>query len=236
MTPSRQVPWARIFAEGFAIVVSILLAFGIQAWWDARVTRTAQLELIGAIRSDFVATREALAEAMETLEDRLARSQAYFDAMRQQTPISLDSLQYLFVATFSGTRFQPRVWAYDGAVSSGALTEIATPELMAALAQFEEGRRWWMTHSEVAGEVHYGGPTWELRRAIGSQDVLTLPDRAPPAFRMSEQAQREAMGSRLAYAATEVHQRVWSNILSAFRNMDAGAEDAIQALDALQDR
>ena len=33
---AKQVPWLRIMAEGVVIAGSILLAFGIQAWWEAR--------------------------------------------------------------------------------------------------------------------------------------------------------------------------------------------------------
>jgi hypothetical protein len=31
-----QIPWLRVFVEGVVMVGSILLAFGIQAWWDGR--------------------------------------------------------------------------------------------------------------------------------------------------------------------------------------------------------
>ena len=31
---TRQIPWLRVFVEGVVIVGSILLAFGIDAWWD----------------------------------------------------------------------------------------------------------------------------------------------------------------------------------------------------------
>lgn len=33
-SPRQQIPWLRIGAEGAAIVVSILLAFAIDAWWQ----------------------------------------------------------------------------------------------------------------------------------------------------------------------------------------------------------
>jgi len=33
---ARRIPWLRVFVESFVIVVSILLAFGIDAWWDVR--------------------------------------------------------------------------------------------------------------------------------------------------------------------------------------------------------
>ena len=39
-------PWPRVLAEGAVIVVSILLAFGIDAWWDdAQRTREAHAML-----------------------------------------------------------------------------------------------------------------------------------------------------------------------------------------------
>jgi len=32
----RKIPWPRVLVEGAVIVGSILLAFGIEAWWDDR--------------------------------------------------------------------------------------------------------------------------------------------------------------------------------------------------------
>ncbi len=41
-----QIPWLRVFVEGVVIVGSILLAFGIQAWWEARASQlTFELQL-----------------------------------------------------------------------------------------------------------------------------------------------------------------------------------------------
>jgi hypothetical protein len=49
---SRQVPWPRIVAEGIAIVVSILLAFGIQAWWEERQERAMERALLTGLVED----------------------------------------------------------------------------------------------------------------------------------------------------------------------------------------
>lgn len=38
-------PWVRLFVEGVIIVGSILLAFGIEAWWDERRDRGLLLHL-----------------------------------------------------------------------------------------------------------------------------------------------------------------------------------------------
>jgi hypothetical protein len=43
---TRSIPWPRILAEGGAIVVSILLAFGIQAWWEGAQELNERLTLV----------------------------------------------------------------------------------------------------------------------------------------------------------------------------------------------
>ena len=50
----RQIPWTRLIAEGVVIVGSILLAFGVDAWWSEQQAR--------------VAARQGLASALEELE------------------------------------------------------------------------------------------------------------------------------------------------------------------------
>ena len=39
---TRQIPWLRVFVEGVVIVGSILLVFGIDAWWEGN--QDSQLE------------------------------------------------------------------------------------------------------------------------------------------------------------------------------------------------
>lgn len=56
--------------EGLVIVVSILLAFGIEAWWDARQETNRRAELVEELTLDFEATRSRLS----LLESRLARA------------------------------------------------------------------------------------------------------------------------------------------------------------------
>lgn len=46
---SDQIPWKRLIAEGGAIVVSILLAFWIDAWWDERKDRSAEVTTLSAL-------------------------------------------------------------------------------------------------------------------------------------------------------------------------------------------
>jgi hypothetical protein len=77
---TRSIPWPRILAEGVAIVVSILLAFGIQAWWEERQALSLEADLLAALAEELEANQEALgadrernAEAL-TMTDRFLRS------------------------------------------------------------------------------------------------------------------------------------------------------------------
>ena len=51
MTTTRSIPWLRVLIEGVVIVGSILLAFGIDTWWEGRQERSqvrAELEALAA--------------------------------------------------------------------------------------------------------------------------------------------------------------------------------------------
>jgi uncharacterized membrane protein YccC len=71
-----DIPWKRIFAEGVAIVVSILLAFWIDAWWAAGRESDEVREMLSAVLEDFqrsksrVDSRRSFASARQ---DSIAR-------------------------------------------------------------------------------------------------------------------------------------------------------------------
>ena len=49
---SRQIPWARVLVEGAVIVVSILMAFGIDAWWTETQERAEEQVLLSGLIED----------------------------------------------------------------------------------------------------------------------------------------------------------------------------------------
>ena len=70
-----QTPWLRVFVEGVVIVGSILLAFGIQAWWDERQERVEVEEALVGLRADFERNLLALDTARTANEDLQAAAQ-----------------------------------------------------------------------------------------------------------------------------------------------------------------
>lgn len=67
MPENRSIPWRRIGAEVVAIVVSILLAFAIDAWWDLRGDRQLEQEYLVALEAE---VHTAISELENDLEQR----------------------------------------------------------------------------------------------------------------------------------------------------------------------
>ncbi len=69
MTNTHDIPWKRISAEGIAIVVGILLAFGIQAWWESRQNQAEEVEILAGLELEFedqVVIREERRQSIQT--------------------------------------------------------------------------------------------------------------------------------------------------------------------------
>jgi len=60
MTTSQTLPWKRLLAEAVAIVLSILLAFAIDAWWEDRSDRHAEQLLLQRLKADFTEIQSAI--------------------------------------------------------------------------------------------------------------------------------------------------------------------------------
>jgi len=123
-------------------VVSILLAFGIQAWWEGRSDSEVYADYLSRFESDL---RQDTA-LLSYLEEGLGRKRAALSAL-QDSPNEVDLASTLLQAeqfgwgqfTFSGTTF-------EDLRSTGNLRLIADSELRAALVDyyelwgFEQGR------------------------------------------------------------------------------------------------
>lgn len=58
-------PWGRWFVEIVVIVLSILLAFAIEAWWDERQEREDEREILAGLEREFTDYHDKLSRAIE---------------------------------------------------------------------------------------------------------------------------------------------------------------------------
>ena len=60
MAEPRPIPWETVAVEAVAIVLSILLAFAIDAWWTEKQESEVEHAALRALHGDFAASREQL--------------------------------------------------------------------------------------------------------------------------------------------------------------------------------
>jgi len=135
MTTNKAVPWLRIGAESVAIVVSILLAFAIDAWWDGVLDRRAERELLSALAGEFEATQVELKRGHEIVAARsvAAFRLAAFDD-QSITQVDLEELTQLYHQATRPDYIDPPTGVLTSAIASGKLSLIRDSELSALLS------------------------------------------------------------------------------------------------------
>jgi hypothetical protein len=68
MANTRQIPWRRILLEGAVIVVSILLAFSIDAWWNSRIEQQREREQLISMLAEFKASLSGLDAVLTSIQ------------------------------------------------------------------------------------------------------------------------------------------------------------------------
>jgi hypothetical protein len=133
--PPRSIQWSRLIAEGAVIVVSILLAFGVDAWWDARQERAREESYLGQLAEDLESTLEnnatfgGRAESIDWAAARLVQS--YYEA----TPPRPDSVAH-WLSLMGYWVVQPRLGTLGTLVSTGDLRLIWSDSLRTAIPNY----------------------------------------------------------------------------------------------------
>lgn len=124
-------------AEVVAIVVSILLAFAIDAWWDERRDRLEEQRVVQQLTEEFEAVESQL-DRYVAMDERTLRNVSRIDSLMQAAladgrpaVVARDSTLRWLVT--QGT-FAPTLPTLDGLRTSGRLTLIQDEELVAALS------------------------------------------------------------------------------------------------------
>ena len=136
---TRLVSWPRIFAEGTAIVVSILLAFAIQAWWEGRRERAIEHNYLVRLHAELTGGRAQL----QTHYNRQLRTAAALDtlldlAVEPETPERIR----LAVTVLNGGSYDVNPYTilfdqtYGEMLATGGLGLIRDPELRAAITGY----------------------------------------------------------------------------------------------------
>ena len=139
MSMSERIPWGRVLVEGVVIVGSILMAFGIEAWWADRGEKTAEQAALVRIHDELVADRSRLEFGATSQALRVAASLAVIELIDDLDGGAgvIDVPDSLLVRMVQTPTFEPRTPVLDGLRESGRIEVIRSAEVRAALSAFE---------------------------------------------------------------------------------------------------
>jgi hypothetical protein len=132
-----ELQWRSAVLEGFAVLVAILLAFAIDAWWDLRSQQAEARAYIEAVRTELIANREALIEELEILRGWVEESELYLNTVvAPDASPSYDEVREMVWKTGPYRTTPLARAAIDDLVSSGGYKAIDLAELRRALADY----------------------------------------------------------------------------------------------------
>lgn len=138
MPEPRHIPWTTISVEAVAVVISILLAFAIDAWWTEKKESEVEHVALLALRDDFMASSEQMARVLQSLE--AARTDyARFESATVAELIEhdLDTNQQILSALVKNHTFDPDTATLDALANDGRLALISDAKLLARLSLWQ---------------------------------------------------------------------------------------------------
>ena len=213
------------------IVVSILLAFGLDAFWEKQQDDAAREEMARAIAADFEATRSRLDASMEDATMRVGAAAGLLRASEDAHSIPLDSLREMAETALRSRGFEPTLSAYRSAVGSGRISDLQNPRLFEALAEFEDDWDRFRRLEQMRLEMVITGRIAALAEDLGTLDVLySPPDRIQVRFRMTEREYRDLIRTKPVFASFQALLTLHGNMLGELQGMDEAAVAVVAAL------
>lgn len=208
MNDNARLRRPRLLSEGVVIVVSILLAFSIDALWDQSQLRGEEREALAALHTEFTTN---LAQAERVISVYID-GREHMEALVRMSPEEIRSLSQptvsaMMLATSNNWTFDPVLGTTDALLSAGKLGILRDPALRDALTTFSnqvtdaaEDIAWTtpFAHEMWRAERRHGGPWTDPATEIGHAGPVQAPDfitRASPEDLLSVRADAEFMGA-----------------------------------------
>ncbi len=127
---STEKKWFRFVVEACVIVISILLAFGIDAWWDERKASHRELAYLEILRDDVVRTIVDNNRVIDEQSKEQTRILNIAESIRAGANLAADIRTTFPAVTLPAESMD----AYRDLVASGGTTLIASPDVRSAMA------------------------------------------------------------------------------------------------------
>lgn len=134
MANTDNVQWKHISAEGAAIVVSILLAFSIEAWWDDYQDRAEEQGIFLVLKSEFQQNLGLIEIELSYRNAVVVSILTIFDASVARKSLEPEELDELIGHVTWWWNIKYSRGAIDGLIQSGGLSLIEDGDLRRVLA------------------------------------------------------------------------------------------------------
>ncbi len=171
-----DIPWRRLVAEGAAIVVSILLAFAIDAWWEERQERVEEHQILHDLADEFTLIRNVLADHKDTHLVRLAALESLLVRLDAgDTVVARPDLAGALEDLFSPTTTDISDGTLHALLSSGRLEIISSGELREKLVGWEGAiEEVWDDQQDHAKRVYEVHVAFFVEQGFGMGEVVDL--------------------------------------------------------------
>lgn len=148
-TRATVVGWRQVAFEVVVIVASILMAFGIDAWWDHAQARAAERRFLERVQAELTEARQTLSNSLVTHRQYAEVSEAVLDYAVAGADIPPPTVEQVIRVSRYRNSTHLRTGVLDGAIASAELGLVSDPALRGLLAawpgtleEFTEEEEW----------------------------------------------------------------------------------------------
>ena len=147
----KSVRWHRVLIEGAVIVTSILMAFGIQAWWDDHTERSHEGRVLAALLMEFQENDELLGSALGWYEQQYMEAVQILELIesRGDEGLAEEELRSILSSVTQKRSFHLESGAHEALLAAGDLDLIRDEALRSRLASWPSFVAEW-SEEEVA--------------------------------------------------------------------------------------
>lgn len=207
----RSIDLRRAALEGLAVLIGILIAFGIDAAWDLRNEAQEAAAYQAALLDEVRANRELLGRlvADETRFEVAIMGDYLASVVHAEGPVGDSTILRMFFDIGPGGATQYRRAALSDLLSSGGLAAISDGEIRRAITEYE------LALAVEEGKQEQVDATWWGRVVPYASDHLGLDDLFPESFvRGDLQTPEMLLGSFPVDTEAFVGNRDWANRLT----------------------
>jgi len=176
MPNSNDIPWGRLIAEGVAIVLSILLAFGIDAWWENRQERAEEQQILLGLKEEFTLISDVLTNHKQTHLERLQALKDLLEAFKNdETEHTPDVLAAAIAELVAPTTSDISNGTLDALLNSGRLEILENRALRKQLVGWESAiEEVWDDQQYHAKMVYEINLPYFINEGYGMGDAIAL--------------------------------------------------------------